>query len=83
MRLHLPLERHREIGAGLKVVRQQLFDLHLELARSYRMSSPQARVVEKLVGQLGKVRCVLDGMCAKEHPAAFSATIYYGSESGT
>ena len=82
----LLMERHREIGEWLKQIQHEMTALHSELVTAYPISHRNARLainasgnIAGLGGNLDKLRCNLEELMAKQHPAEWDVDVYYGS----
>ena len=77
------LEEHREIGAKLGLISDELNILYCDISHLYPKS--KIRDLGLALDRLDLVRSYLDDQLAKEHPELDDATflnIYYGDLSG-
>jgi hypothetical protein len=71
-------ERHRDVGARLKLMRRELLDV-LSLLCNYRVNGAENSAGNQALRRLDALRCKLDDAFAREHPAEFDPHAYYGS----
>ena len=79
----LTLEQHKEMGARLGLISDELTALYAELSHAYPKS--EIRGLGLALDRIGQVRSYLDDRLAEEHPLDDSTfvNIYYGDLSGT
>lgn len=77
------LEQHRETGARLGKIHDELVDLDCNIANAYPKN--ETRDLAYAIKKLDNIRSYLDNQLAKEHPELDDATflnIYFGDLSG-
>jgi len=81
MKNGLTFQRHLEIANRLKIIRDELNDLWMELSHAYPKNCQCVRQLARMMrlGQIfDQLRSDLDSHLAKEHPEQFDPEIYYG-----
>lgn len=76
----LTFERHKEIAAELKDIRQRLQKLEIEFGNSYARSGDASRPYKRLtqaVKAVDGVRCWAEENMFREHPTQADIQIYY------
>ena len=77
----LTMQRHRELGARLHELREELGGLQVELGHAYPYSSADRgrpnHWVSKAYYAVDMLRSALDTEMFREHPAEASVDVYY------
>lgn len=74
----LTMARHREIGAELRVMRDTLVTLAVEIGNAYPVTSRHYGVGERAWTAVDRLRSRLDSAMFVEHPDEASTKVYYG-----
>ncbi|HET8762384.1 MAG TPA: hypothetical protein VFM12_03160 [Gemmatimonadales bacterium] len=76
----LTLEQHREIGDKLKLIREYVTDLEIELTGSLPKSDRNVTAVRRMADDIESLRMRLEGIMSREHqPFEGMRRVYYGS----
>jgi len=84
-RVHMPKKKHGltvgehiNIGAHLKVIRDELVHMSVQIGNAYPKASPQDNKVVRATNYVDSLRCLLDDCACREHPHHFDVNWYYG-----
>jgi hypothetical protein len=77
------LEEHREIGAKLGLLHDELITLHVQIGNAYKLDLSNGFI--SATKKIDKIRSDLENVLLKEHPELDNKdflNIYYGTLSG-
>lgn len=73
----LTMKEHREVGARLYVLRNELWGITVLLSRAYPIQSPICRLVERMARTADELRSNLENAMFREHPKDAEIRVYY------
>ena len=78
MKPRFSLEKHQEVGKELKVIRDYLVTLTVEINNAYPLREKVSRRALKACNAIDELRSSLDGCFCGEYPREDYRGIYYG-----
>lgn len=75
----LSLGEHRDIGVMLRFCQLEIQASYIDTAQhTLPVSHKTSRRWHRVIDEIDQLRSEMDGICCRQHPAEFSASIYYG-----
>ena len=78
MKPRFSLEKHQEVGKELRVIRNHLVTLSVEICNAYPKNSKECRRARKACDAIEELRSSLDNYFCGEYPCEDYRGIYYG-----
>lgn len=76
-KIHMTLEEHKELGAQLARIQNELVKATTLVANAYPQKSEEVKLLRRAVADLSSIKDRLERRVCVEYPDDFSTRIYY------